>query len=101
VTSRLGAEIADALDHVHEAGVVHRDLERASVFLAQRGLRIDEVKLLDFGVARQLDLQRLTVSGEVVGTLAYMAPEQVADPQSAIHDSVARARVRAVTRCVN
>jgi serine/threonine protein kinase len=78
---RFGTEIADALAHVHEAGVVHRDVKPSNVYLAQRGLRVDEVKLLDFGIAKQLDLQTLTATGQIIGTRAYMAPEQIVDPR--------------------
>jgi eukaryotic-like serine/threonine-protein kinase len=76
---RIGSEVADALAAVHQTGVVHRDLKPANIFLSRRGMRVDEVKLLDFGTAKQLDLQTLTDEGEVLGTLAYMPPEQMRD----------------------
>jgi len=76
---RVGLEIAEALIAVHEAGVVHRDLKPSNVFLATRGRRIDDVKLLDFGVAKQLDLHTLTLTGQIYGTPQYMAPEQIND----------------------
>lgn len=73
---RLGYSVASALGAAHQLGVVHRDLKPANLFLV--GSQIDAVKVLDFGVARLLDRGRaLTASGEMVGTVGYMAPEQV------------------------
>ena len=80
----LAADIADALDAAHTKGVVHRDLKPSNVMLAGGG-----VKLLDFGLAQLRDLEQgetvgrstnsleLTEYGTVLGTVPYMAPEQV------------------------
>jgi hypothetical protein len=75
----LAVDLASGLEAVHTAGVVHRDLTPSNVLLASSALsRVPfHAKLADFGVAFLIDSTRLTTPGMVVGTAAYLAPEQV------------------------
>jgi len=69
----IGRQLCSALQHAHNHGVIHRDLKPGNLFLTTDG----EVKLGDFGIARDLEHADLTDSGTTVGTHAYMAPEQI------------------------
>ncbi len=69
----IGADLCEALDHAHSRGVVHRDIKPQNVQITEGEPR---AKLMDFGVARLADGASLTAPGDVVGTLAYMSPEQ-------------------------
>jgi serine/threonine-protein kinase len=73
VAAVFGARIASALDHAHFRHIIHRDLKPGNVMLTKSG----EVKLMDFGIAKDVDLVALTQQGMAVGTPAYMSPEQV------------------------
>jgi hypothetical protein len=72
--ARICAQVADALDYAHEAGVVHRDIKPGNLLLDVRG----NVWITDFGLAQVATDVNVTQTGDVVGTLRYMSPEQAA-----------------------
>jgi eukaryotic-like serine/threonine-protein kinase len=73
--AEVGLDVCAALAHAHQRGVVHRDVKPANVVVEVGGPRA-RAKLMDFGIAALADEARLTATGEVIGTLAYMAPER-------------------------
>ncbi len=68
----LLAQAAEGLHHAHEQGVIHRDIKPSNLILSQAGV----VKIVDFGIAQMLESELVTRTGIIVGTPAYMSPEQ-------------------------
>ena len=80
----LGVRVAEALDYAHHQGVLHRDVKPSNLLLEPNG----QVWVTDFGLAKAEGGNEVTVSGEVMGTLGYMAPERLrgwSDPRSDIY----------------
>jgi serine/threonine protein kinase/tetratricopeptide (TPR) repeat protein len=70
--ARLGAQAAEALEHAHQLGVVHRDIKPGNLMVDGRG----NLWVTDFGLAQVHSDTRVTMTGDVIGTLRYMSPEQ-------------------------
>lgn len=68
----LGKQLCSALQHAHEQGIIHRDLKPSNIMVLKDGT----LKLTDFGIAKDMDLEGLTATNCTVGTASYMSPEQ-------------------------
>ena len=88
---RIVRQTAAALSEAHDKGIVHRDIKPDNIFLAELGGEVDEVKVLDFGIAKLLDtdeeVTQLTKAGFSVGTPSYMSPEQAQAQAEITHAS--------------
>ena len=76
--TRIGIDVAKALKHAHDRGVIHRDLKPANLLIDSQ----DHVKLTDFGIAKLYGGTQITADGGVLGTADYMSPEQAAGIQA-------------------
>jgi serine/threonine-protein kinase len=79
----LGQQLCAALQHAHEQGVIHRDLKPSNLMILKDGT----LKLTDFGIAKDMDVTRLTSANCTVGTAAYMSPEQCRGDPDLTHKS--------------
>ena len=70
---RVGIEVAKALEHAHKQGVIHRDIKPSNILVRSDGA----VKVTDFGIAKMVGQSKLTSTGQTMGTVRYMSPEQV------------------------
>ncbi len=73
-------QIAEALAHAHSRGILHRDIKPDNIILLQTNVCKDLVKIVDFGIAKKINerkSEKLTMDGQVVGTPAFMSPEQI------------------------
>jgi serine/threonine-protein kinase len=82
---RILGMVCGALTEAHAIGLIHRDIKPANIMLCSQGGEHDVVKLLDFGLVKEFEVDRdvkLTAASIVVGTPQYMAPESIVDPDS-------------------
>jgi serine/threonine-protein kinase len=89
-------QVCRALAHAHAAGILHRDIKPENIMIRSDGV----VKLMDFGISHMLDLERLTVTGQLLGSPAYMAPEHVEGRQLDFRTDVFAAGIVLYQLCV-
>ena len=77
IVALIGIDLLKALHYAHSFGLVHRDLKPENVMIRRDGI----IKLMDFGIARFLDESQLTITGTLVGSPAYMSPEQAMEKE--------------------
>ncbi len=73
IGAMVATQLCRALSHAHSLGILHRDIKPENIMIRADGI----LKLTDFGIAQMLDMQRMTVTGQLLGSPAYMAPEHL------------------------
>jgi serine/threonine protein kinase len=80
----IAIQVCNALDYAHMRGLIHRDIKPSNIMIKRNG----EVKLMDFGIAQSRNLESLTMPGTLIGTPAYMSPEQILGQQLDVRSDI-------------